>query len=339
DDIDDDTTYSAGTGLTLTGTTFAVDNATIAPDWSTLTGIPAGFADDIDDDTTYSAGTGLTLTGTTFAVDNATIAPDWSTLTGIPAGFTDDIDDDTTYSAGTGLTLTGTTFAVDNATIAPDWSTLTGIPAGFADDIDDDTTYSAGTGLTLTGTTFAVDNLLGDVTGPTSATVIANDAVTSAKIADGTITNDDIQPGAGIDGSKVNPIFVSDVSTTGDFISGGTILNVPDFVFQKYFSGFSELNNSYRFKSLKEVEEFVKKNNHLPGIRSAYEIKASGKYRLTESSLGQLEKIEELFLHTIEQEKKINELRSENEKLSSEINNLKAEMDKIKALLTESKKN
>ncbi len=286
------------------------------------------------------AGTGLTQAGDgSLQVDNANITPDWTSITNIPAGFADDIDDDTTYSAGTGLTLTGTTFAVDNATISPDWSTLTGIPAGFADDIDDDTTYSAGTGLTLTGTTFAVDNLLGDVTGPTSATVIANDAVTSAKIADGTITNDDIQLGAGIDGSKVNPIFVSDVSTTGDFISGGTILNVPDFVFQKYFSGFSELNNSYRFKSLKEVEEFVKKNNHLPGIRSAYEIKASGKYRLTESSLAQLEKIEELFLHTIEQEKKIEKLQSENEKLASEVNNLKAEMEKIKALLLEQKQN
>ncbi|MEC7262820.1 MAG: bZIP transcription factor [Bacteroidota bacterium] len=286
------------------------------------------------------AGTGLTQAGDgSLQVDNANITPDWTSITNIPAGFADDIDDDTTYSAGTGLTLTGTTFAVDNATISPDWSTLTGVPAGFADDIDDDTTYSAGTGLTLTGTTFAVDNLLGDVTGPTSATVIANDAVTSAKIADGTITNDDIQLGAGIDGSKVNPIFVSDVSTTGDFISGGTILNVPDFVFQKYFSGFSELNNSYRFKSLKEVEEFVKKNNHLPGIRSAYEIKASGKYRLTESSLAQLEKIEELFLHTIEQEKKIEKLQSENEKLASEVNNLKAEMEKIKALLLEQKQN
>ncbi|TXJ99283.1 hypothetical protein FQ019_17915 [Flagellimonas aequoris] len=184
-----------------------------------------------------------------------------------------------------------------------------------------------------------MDNLLGDVTGPTSATVIANDAVTSAKIADGTITNADIQPGAGIDGSKINPTFVNDVSTTGDFISGGTTLTVPDFVFQKYYNGFSNLDDTYRFKSLKEVEAFVKENNHLPGIRSAYEIKASGKYRLTESSLAQLEKIEELFLHTIEQEKKIEKLQSDNEKLTSEVNNLKAEMEKIKALLLEQKQN
>ncbi|SNR82079.1 hypothetical protein SAMN04488009_0240, partial [Maribacter sedimenticola] len=39
------------------------------------------------------------------------------------------------------------------------------------------TTYSGGNGLTLNGTTFDVDNLQGEVTGPTTATVIANDAV------------------------------------------------------------------------------------------------------------------------------------------------------------------
>ncbi|MAU15351.1 MAG: hypothetical protein CMH46_07405, partial [Muricauda sp.] len=55
DDGDDDTTYSAGLGLSLTGTTFSVDNANIAPDWASITGIPADI-DDGDDDTTYSAG-------------------------------------------------------------------------------------------------------------------------------------------------------------------------------------------------------------------------------------------------------------------------------------------
>ncbi|WP_420398900.1 hypothetical protein [Flagellimonas sp.] len=186
DDTDDDTTYTAGTGLSLTGTTFSVDNAGIAPDWANITNIPAGFADDTDDDTTYTAGTGLSLTGTTFSVDNAGVAPDWANITNIPAGFADDTDDDTTYTAGTGLSLTGTTFSVDNAGVAPDWANITNIPAGFADDTDDDTTYTAGTGLTLTGTTFSVDNLSGDVTGAPNATSIANDAVTLAKLDNGT---------------------------------------------------------------------------------------------------------------------------------------------------------
>jgi hypothetical protein len=170
-DGDSDTTYSAGSGLTLTGTTFALDptglqnrvtgtcaagNAIrVVNADGTVTCEPTG--------TSYSAGTGLTLTGTTFAADRAAIegwargvcydtvaelraALDtvyaavahthaWGTITGIPAGFADGVDNDTLYT----------------------WGTLPGIPAGFADGVDNDTTYTAGTGLTLAGTTFAVN--------------------------------------------------------------------------------------------------------------------------------------------------------------------------------------
>src|SRR5690606_35107653 len=67
-------------------------------------------------------------------------------------------------------------------------------------------------------------------------------AVNSAKIENGTIMNADISPGAAIDGSKIIPEFVGDVSTSGIFI-------IPDFVFEKYFTGFSKLNNDYQFKN------------------------------------------------------------------------------------------
>ncbi|MBU2904444.1 hypothetical protein KO529_06565, partial [Arenibacter algicola] len=80
-DGDDDTTYTAGAGLTLTGTTFAFDGSSITPDWTTLINVPAGFADNTDNDTTYSAGAGLTLTGTVFALDNTTITHDWADIT------------------------------------------------------------------------------------------------------------------------------------------------------------------------------------------------------------------------------------------------------------------
>ncbi|MBN1137576.1 MAG: hypothetical protein JXM73_13395 [Anaerolineae bacterium] len=65
DGVDDDTTYTAGAGLVLTGTQFSVTGAP----WSGLTGVPAGFADGVDNDTTYTAGAGLVLTGTTFLAD------------------------------------------------------------------------------------------------------------------------------------------------------------------------------------------------------------------------------------------------------------------------------
>jgi len=62
DGVDDGSTYTAGTGLSLVGTQF---NVTGAP-WSGLTGVPASFADGVDDNTTYTAGDGLELVGTQF---------------------------------------------------------------------------------------------------------------------------------------------------------------------------------------------------------------------------------------------------------------------------------
>ena len=264
---------------------------------------------------------------------------EWASLNNVPAGFADDIDNDSQLTDAQVATAVNNEFPNLDTDVTDDfsgdWNDLANVPAGFADDVDDNTTYTAGAGLTLmAGTVFSVNNLAGDVTGPTSATVIANGAVNSAKIADGTITDADISATAAINGTKINPNFgANDVSTTGDFISNGIVLNVPDFVFEKYYDGFSDLNAKYRFRSLKEVEEFVKKHKHLPGIKSASEIKASNEYRLTASSLNHLEKIEELFLHTIEQEKKIDQLKSENQKLTEELNSLRAEIRIIQNLL------
>ena len=263
---------------------------------------------------------------------------EWASLNNVPAGFADYIDNDSQLTDAQVATAVNNEFPNLDTDVTDDfsgdWNDLANVPAGFADDVDDNTTYTAGAGLTLTGTAFSVNNLAGDVTGPTSATVIANGAVNSAKIADGTITDADISATAAINGTKINPNFgANDVSTTGDFISNGIVLNVPDFVFEKYYDGFSDLNAKYRFRSLKEVEEFVKKHKHLPGIKSASEIKASNEYRLTASSLNHLEKIEELFLHTIEQEKKIDQLKSENQKLTEELNSLRAEIRIIQNLL------
>ena len=55
--------------------------------------------------------------------------------------------------------------------------------------------------------------------------------------------------------------------------------------------------------------------------------------------MAQLEKIEELFLHTIEQEKKIKKLQSDNQKLTRELDSLKEDMEVIKAMLLENSQN
>ena len=115
------------------------------------------------------------------------------------------------------------------------------------------------------------------------------------------------------------------------FLNGNTV--VPDYVFQNYFDGHSNLKEDYIFTSLTEIEDFVKKNKHLPGVTSYVQAQKDGFWNLSLSNLQNLEKIEELFLHTIEQEKKIEKLNSENQKLSTELDALRSEMQLIKELL------
>ncbi|WP_339653294.1 hypothetical protein [uncultured Maribacter sp.] len=129
-----------------------------------------------------------------------------------------------------------------------------------------------------------------------------------------------------------------DVLFEGNVTVTGTHTGIPDYVFQKYFTGLSELKDSYNFKNLEEIEQFLIKNNHLPGIKSAKQVKEDGLWSLSESNLQNLEKIEELFLHTIEQEKKIKKLESSNKNMASEVQALKAQMEEIKNLLLEKTK-
>ena len=167
---DTNTEYTAGSGLTLTGTRFSV----------TLP-VPSGAAQGqilsqggsglewvapTDTDTTYTAGSGLTLDAGVFSVDRPvpSIGSDGQVL-GISGGsiawIDQTADTDTTYAAGTGLTLDGTTFNVDLPLPSggSDGQVLgrSGGAAAWVTPADTDTTYTAGSGLTLTATEFAVE--------------------------------------------------------------------------------------------------------------------------------------------------------------------------------------
>lgn len=70
-----DTTYSAGSGLDLTGTTFSVDTTIIQPKLTAGTNVSISAQNEVSaTDTTYSAGTGLSLNGTTFSADTSVLA-------------------------------------------------------------------------------------------------------------------------------------------------------------------------------------------------------------------------------------------------------------------------
>ncbi len=78
----------------------------------------------------------------------------------------------------------------------------------------------------------------------------------------------------------------------------------PDYVFFK----------DYDLKSLKVVEDYIATEGHLPNIPSAEQMEEDG-IQLKEMNLKLLEKIEELTLYTINQEKRIETLESNNKEL------------------------
>ena len=83
----------------------------------------------------------------------------------------------------------------------------------------------------------------------------------------------------------------------------------PDYVFETYYNGFSEMMPGYSLISLEELEAFLKENNHLPNVPSAETMQAEG-ISLKEMNLILLQKIEELTLYTLQQQKEIEKLKS-----------------------------
>lgn len=74
--------------------------------------------------------------------------------------------------------------------------------------------------------------------------------------------------------------------------------NRPDYVFE----------SGYELMPLGKLEEYIKRNKHLPGIASNSAVQQKGSVDLLELNYQLLEKVEELTLYIIEQDKKINKL-------------------------------
>jgi hypothetical protein len=94
-----------------------------------------------------------------------------------------------------------------------------------------------------------------------------------------------------------------------------------DFVFEE----------NYQLKDLEEVESFIEENKHLPDIPCEKEVLENG-IQLGEMDAKLLQKIEELTLYMIEQNKKteallerVNVLENENEQLKDELNAITAQ--------------
>ena len=84
----------------------------------------------------------------------------------------------------------------------------------------------------------------------------------------------------------------------------------PDYVFKK----------DYQLLSLTDLEGFILSNGHLPNIPKAEEVAKTG-LNLGELQVKQMEKIEELTLYTIQQQKVIDALLKRVEELEEKLNN------------------
>ncbi|MGD1839963.1 MAG: bZIP transcription factor [Thermonemataceae bacterium] len=89
--------------------------------------------------------------------------------------------------------------------------------------------------------------------------------------------------------------------------------NWPDYVF----------TTDYEMPSLAEVDQFIQANGHLPNTPSAKAIEKEGGFKVGEMTINQQEKIEQVFLHLIEMDKKLQKLATENAALKEEIEQLK----------------
>ncbi len=105
----------------------------------------------------------------------------------------------------------------------------------------------------------------------------------------------------------------SDISVTASgydlYVKGGVrattvkvdaYVNWPDYVFAP----------SYDLMSLKETEQFIDQNSHLPGVPSEAEVQKEG-IELAEMNAILLKKVEELTLHLIELQKQVNQLQND----------------------------
>ncbi|EKB02987.1 hypothetical protein HMPREF9716_03651 [Myroides odoratus CIP 103059] len=105
-----------------------------------------------------------------------------------------------------------------------------------------------------------------------------------------------------------------------------------DYVFEKYFDGYSSLKYDYNFKGLDAVEDFIKENRHLPGITPIHELSKSEdgySFNVSELSIQLLEKTEELYLHIIEQNKELEEKESRIKELEQVNQNVQQKVEQL----------
>ena len=118
----------------------------------------------------------------------------------------------------------------------------------------------------------------------------------------------DLGVGIGVDGDEIDAAL----TVNGLIHSKEVLVDLdfpgPDYVFE----------DDYPLPSIPEIEAYIQQHKHLPGVPSAKEMEASG-IQISVMQMKLLEKVEELTLYVIEQEKRLKKLEVENERLRTQI--------------------
>lgn len=173
----------------------------------------------------------------------------------------------------------------------------------------------AGTNLTATNNITAGGNIAG-INLNASGTVTATGNITTVlgTIAGANVNaTNNLSVGNRVTIGTVNTptgyrLYVADgILTEKVKVAVRTSANWADYVFK----------SDYKLRPLHEVEQFIQKNGHLPGVPSAEEVVKNG-IDVAGMDAKLLEKIEELYLHMIEMEQRIKGLEAENRALKSQ---------------------
>jgi trimeric autotransporter adhesin len=171
-------------------------------------------------------------------------------------------------------------------------------------------------------TTAAVDGSSTKVTAGTYTTVTGTGTTTTPYVinANGPFINATLGTGNIINTNSGGVIIGTGITTTPTgynlYVSKGiltekvkaaltTSSNWADYVFDK----------NYTLLPLASVEAYINKNKHLPGVPSAQQLVNEGGIDMNEMFAKQMEKIEELTLYIIDQNKKIETLQNEIKKI------------------------
>lgn len=101
-----------------------------------------------------------------------------------------------------------------------------------------------------------------------------------------------------------------------------TFPDFPDYVFEP----------GYQLRSLSELEAFIATEKHLPNVMSAADARAGG-INMTKLQLQTLEKVEELALYTIAQEKKLAGQQEEMASKDAQIAEMEQRLARLESLL------